>query len=34
MSKPMIALIIVGVILFIATIFIGVEALMCEPPCV
>jgi len=34
MSKPIIALIIVGVILFIATIFIGVDALMCEPPCV
>ena len=34
MSKPMIALIVLGVILFIATIFIGVDALMCEPPCV
>jgi len=34
MSKPIIALIVVGVILFIATLFIGVEALMCTPPCV
>tara|TARA_R110002051_G_scaffold42008_1_gene86650 strand:+ start:263 stop:367 length:105 start_codon:yes stop_codon:yes gene_type:complete len=34
MSKPMIALIIVGVILFIATLFMGVDALMCKPPCV
>jgi len=34
MSKWMIALIVLGVILFIATLFIGVEALMCTPPCV
>jgi len=34
MNKWMIALIILGVILFIATMFIGVDALMCEPPCV
>jgi len=34
MSKWMIALIGLGVILFIATLFIGVDALMCEPPCV
>ena len=34
MSKPIIALIVVGVILFIATMIIGVDALMCAPPCV
>jgi preprotein translocase subunit SecE len=34
MSKWMIALIVLGVILFAATMFIGVDALMCEPPCV
>jgi len=34
MSKPILALIILGVILFIVTLFIGVDALMCEPPCV
>jgi len=34
MSKPIIALIILGVILFIATMFIGVDALMCKSPCV
>jgi hypothetical protein len=34
MSKPILALIIFGVIAFIAVMFIGVDALMCEPPCV
>jgi len=34
MSKPIIALIVLGVILFIATMVIGVDALMCTPPCV
>ena len=34
MSKPIIALIVLGVILFVITLFIGVDALMCEPPCV
>ena len=34
MSKPMIALIVLGVVLFIASMVIGVDALMCEPPCV
>ena len=34
MSKTAIALIIFGVIAFIAVMFIGVDALMCEPPCV
>ena len=34
MSKPILALIIFGVIAFIATMIIGVDALMCEPPCV
>jgi len=34
MSKPIIALIVLGVLLFIATMIIGVDALMCEPPCV
>jgi len=34
MSKPIIALIVVGVIVFIAAMVIGVDALMCEPPCV
>ena len=30
----MIALIVLGVILFAATLFLGVDALMCKPPCV
>jgi len=34
MSKPVIALIIFGTIAFIAVMFIGVDALMCKPPCV
>jgi hypothetical protein len=34
MTKPIIALIVLGVIAFIATLFIGVDALMCTPPCV
>ena len=34
MTKPVIALIIFGVIAFIAAMVIGVDALMCEPPCV
>jgi len=34
MTKPIIALIVLGVIAFIAVMFIGVDALMCEPPCV
>ena len=34
MSKPIIALIVVGVILFIAAMAIGVDSLMCTPPCV
>jgi len=34
MSKWMIALIVLGVILFIAAMVIGVDALMCTPPCV
>ncbi len=34
MSKPIIALIVVGVILFVAAMAIGVDALMCTPPCV
>tara|TARA_R100000963_G_C4570157_1_gene55374 strand:+ start:59 stop:163 length:105 start_codon:yes stop_codon:yes gene_type:complete len=34
MNKTAIALIIFGVIAFIAVMFIGVDALMCEPPCV
>tara|TARA_B100000586_G_scaffold156538_1_gene113936 strand:+ start:498 stop:602 length:105 start_codon:yes stop_codon:yes gene_type:complete len=34
MSKAVIALIIFFVIAFIAVLFIGVDALMCEPPCV
>ena len=34
MSKPIIALIVLGVILFIAAMVIGVDALMCTPPCV
>jgi len=34
MSKPIIALIVAGVILFITAMVIGVEALMCTPPCV
>jgi len=27
-------LIVLGVILFVITLFIGVDALMCKPPCV
>ena len=34
MSKPVIALIIFGVIAFIVVVFIATETLMCEPPCV
>jgi len=34
MTKPVIALIIFGVIAFIAAMAIGVDALMCKPPCV
>ena len=34
MSKPIIALIVVGVIVFITAMVIGVDALMCTPPCV
>ena len=34
MSKPIIALIVCGVILFIGVMFIGVDALMCKPPCI
>ena len=34
MSKVTWALIIVGVIAFIGVMFIGVDALMCTPPCV
>ena len=34
MSKPIILLIIFGVIAFIAAMVIGVDALMCTPPCV
>jgi hypothetical protein len=34
MSKPIILLIILGVVLFIAAMVIGVDALMCTPPCV
>jgi len=34
MSKPIIALIVSGVILFVTAMVIGVDALMCTPPCV
>ena len=34
MSKPIIVLIVLGVVLFIAAMAIGVDSLMCEPPCV
>ena len=34
MSKPIIALIVLGVILFVTAMVIGVDALMCTPPCV
>ena len=34
MSKPIILLIILGVVGFIAAMVIGVDALMCTPPCV
>jgi len=34
MSKPIIALIVAGVILFVTAMVIGVDALMCTPPCV
>jgi len=34
MSKPIILLIIFGVIAFITAMVIGVDALMCAPPCV
>jgi len=34
MSKPIIALIVLGVILAIIAMWFGVDALMCEPPCV
>jgi len=34
MSNPIILLIALGIIGFITVMFIGVNALMCEPPCV
>ena len=34
MSKPIILLIILGVVAFIAAMVVGVDALMCAPPCV
>jgi len=34
MSKPVIALIIFGVIVFVTAMVIGVDSLMCTPPCV
>ena len=34
MSKPIILLIILGVVAFIAAMVIGGDALMCTPPCV
>ena len=34
MSKAIILLIILGVVVFIAAMVIGVDALMCTPPCV
>ena len=34
MSKPIIVLITLGVILAIVAMWIGVDALMCEPPCI
>jgi len=34
MTKPIIALIVLGVIVFIVAMVIGVDALMCTPPCV
>jgi len=34
MSKAIILLIILGVVAFIAAMVIGVDALMCTPPCV
>jgi hypothetical protein len=34
MTKPIIALIVLGVIVFIVAMVIGVDALMCKPPCV
>ena len=34
MSKPIIVLIVLGVILFVTAMVIGVDALMCTPPCV
>jgi len=34
MNKWIIALIAAGIILFIAAMVIGVDALMCTPPCV
>ncbi len=34
MSKPIILLIILGVVAFIAAMVVGVDALMCTPPCV
>ena len=34
MSKIGWTIIFVGVVAFIAVMFIGVDALMCEPPCV
>ena len=33
MSKPIILLIILGVVAFIAAMVVGVDALMCTPPC-
>jgi len=34
MSKTVWAMVFFGVIVFVGIMFIGVEALMCEPPCV
>jgi len=34
MSKSIILLIILGVVVFIAAMVIGVDALMCTPPCI
>ena len=34
MTKPVIALIVLFVIAFIAAMVIGVDALMCTPPCI
>jgi len=34
MTKPVIALIIFGTIVFVVAMAIGVDALMCTPPCI